>query len=83
MFLKISKQHGQTFIEISNVHLNLYQLQGDQQSPGIIPLAVKDAFTIIQDVCGCAVPYNYFIFNINILTIKVVNYLSTSIFVDS
>lgn len=26
-------------------------LQGDQRSPGIIPLAVKDAFSIIQEVC--------------------------------
>ena len=24
--------------------------QGDQRSPGIIPLAVKDAFSIIQEV---------------------------------
>lgn len=26
------------------------QSQGDQRSPGIIPLAVKDAFSIIQEV---------------------------------
>ena len=25
-------------------------LQGDQKSPGIIPLAVKDVFSIIQEV---------------------------------
>jgi len=25
-------------------------LQGDQYSPGIIPLAIKDVFSIIQDV---------------------------------
>lgn len=25
-------------------------LQGDQNSPGIIPLAIKDVFSIIQDV---------------------------------
>lgn len=25
--------------------------QGDQNSPGIIPLAIKDVFSIIQDVC--------------------------------
>ena len=30
--------------------LALYLMQGDQRSPGIIPLAVKDAFSIIQEV---------------------------------
>jgi hypothetical protein len=25
-------------------------MQGEQKSPGIIPLAVKDVFSIIQDV---------------------------------
>ncbi|RWW20200.1 hypothetical protein GW17_00015702 [Ensete ventricosum] len=28
----------------------MIQSQGDQRSPGIIPLAVKDAFSIIQEV---------------------------------
>jgi hypothetical protein len=41
------------FLYISNVHLYLdaHVLlgQGDQRSPGIIPLAVKDAFSIIQE----------------------------------
>lgn len=32
-----------------NLHHSLH-LQGDQRSPGIIPLAVKDAFSIIQEV---------------------------------
>lgn len=27
-----------------------FKCQGDQRSPGIIPLAVKDAFSIIQEV---------------------------------
>lgn len=31
--------------------IKLVFFQGDQRSPGIIPLAVKDAFSIIQEVC--------------------------------
>lgn len=27
-------------------------LQGDQNSPGVIPLAIKDVFSMIQDVSG-------------------------------
>ena len=36
--------------------LLLHRMQGDQRSPGIIPLAVKDAFSIIQEVLyiGCS-----------------------------
>lgn len=33
-----------------NVLLFVLLIQGDQRSPGIIPLAVKDAFSIIQEV---------------------------------
>lgn len=28
----------------------MFHLQGDQKSPGIIPLAVKDVFSTIQEV---------------------------------
>lgn len=35
---------------IINVILFVLLIQGDQRSPGIIPLAVKDAFSIIQEV---------------------------------
>jgi hypothetical protein len=31
-------------------YLFSFSIQGDQRSPGIIPLAVKDAFSIIQEV---------------------------------
>lgn len=42
------------FISIEQVLLLTYivgfQMQGDHTSPGIIPLAIKDVFRIIQDV---------------------------------
>lgn len=31
-------------------HVHVCLLQGDQNSPGIIPLAIKDVFSMIQDV---------------------------------
>lgn len=31
---------------------HLLSTQGDQHSPGVIPLAIKDVFSMIQDVSG-------------------------------
>lgn len=44
-------------------------MQGDQNSPGIIPLAIKDVFSMIQDVRFLA----------NLVTIDYLNYICASV----
>jgi len=44
-------------------------MQGDQNSPGIIPLAIKDVFSMIQDVSFLA----------NLVTIDFLNYIGATV----
>lgn len=44
-------------------------MQGDQNSPGIIPLAIKDVFSMIQDVSFLA----------NLVIINFLNYIGATV----
>lgn len=38
---------------------HLLSTQGDQNAPGVIPLAIKDVFSMIQDVSVYLLNYEY------------------------
>ena len=53
----------------------IHQLQGDKRSPGIIPLAVKDAFSIIQEALNIEYFDPFLLLSINCLIGEIIWYI--------